>query len=108
MPNRIITLISPIQWMEKPLTKVELREPKGSDYLDNGEPRIAARNSDGTAYWVEDKVAIKRYLDACMVTEGGAHLLRELSLADIRQVWEGLLLFFSDADQAISEKSSTL
>lgn len=79
------------------ITSVRLKEPTGGQYLDNGEPRILAQNADGTMFWVEDKTAIRAYLSGCVDHGNAGHVLRLMSIRDIRALREGLFGFFSAA-----------
>lgn len=107
MAIRKITLVEPFTWHDKRLTEVSIREPRGSDYVALGEPRILVRNSDGAAYWVEQTAVISGYLDRLIDADGGSAVLREMALADAIQIKDALLGFFIDADQAISSKNRT-
>lgn len=98
--SKTIPLLKPIEMHGKFVKEVVLKEPTGRNYLDFGEPRILARNIDATVYWVEDKIAIKSYLEACIEHEAGAHLIALLGLADVRRLKDAVLAFFTEADQA--------
>ena len=75
-------------------TEITIREPTGGEFLDFGEPRIYSRTKDGAFFGVEDKEVIAQYLNVCIVNDGGTHLLRLLSVKDIRAVKVALFLFF--------------
>lgn len=92
--NVKIALKQPVEMHGQTCAEIEIREPTGGQYLDFGEPLILV-NSAGGLFQTEDKAAIGKYLDACVANEGGAHLLRLLSLQDARAVKEALLGFFT-------------
>jgi hypothetical protein len=102
-----IDLIDPIVWPDKPLNQLILKEPTGGLYSDLGEPRILVRNIDGAGYYVEQVELIRKYLDACLDIDGGASVLRMLSLADAMRIKAALFDFFTDADVAISSRNKT-
>ncbi len=102
MKKQTITLRQPVTLHDKRITELTFREPSGGQYLDIGEPRMLARNVDGTLYWVEDREAIKRYVDACVDHEFGGPIIRILGLADAKLAKDTVLGFFTTADQETS------
>lgn len=101
MSAKTIVLSKPIEMHGDIIKEIKLKEPTGSQYLSYGEPRILARNSDATVYWVEDRVSIRSYLDVCIDHEMGSHLIPLLTLADVRRAKDAILSFFTEADQEI-------
>lgn len=102
-----LKLIHPVEIHDVVVEEIVIREPTGRQYLAIGEPRMLARNADGTAYQVEDQTAIRAYIEGCVVegkdTPGVTQLL---SLTDVRRVKDAVLGFFIDADLAIFAASS--
>lgn len=97
MASRTIKLTSPIQWHGETLTTLTLKEPRGRDYIDLGEPRLIVRMTDGGFYLVEQPAVIKAYLDRCIDHEAGDFLLTPLSLTDAQNLKSALFDFFSSA-----------
>jgi hypothetical protein len=95
--TRTIKLVTPISWHGATLTLLTLKEPRGRDYIDLGEPRLMVRMSDGSSYFVEQTHIVKAYLDRCIDHEAGDFLLSLLSLADAQNLKAALLDFFSPA-----------
>ena len=100
--STLIKLKEPVFLHDQHITELRFREPTGGQYLDIGEPRMLARNVDGTLYWVEDREAIKRYVDACLDHEFGGPIIRLLGLADAKLAKDTVLGFFTTADQETS------
>lgn len=91
-----IALSQPIEAHGKRFAELTLRAPTGAEYLKHGEPRILARNNDGTVYWVEVPQAIAAYVEACLAaTPDGDQILPRLTLADARALKEAVLGFFA-------------
>lgn len=91
-----VKLADPIEVHGKRVAELSLRAPTGAEYLRHGEPRILARNADGTVYWVEVPSAISAYIEACLsATPDGDQITPRLSLADARAVKETVLGFFA-------------
>lgn len=97
MTTRTIKLAQPIPWNGQTLTTLTLKEPKGRDYIELGEPRVAVRLPDGGFYLVEPPPIIKAYLDRCIDHEGGDFLVSLLSLADAQALKHALFDFFHPA-----------
>jgi hypothetical protein len=108
MTNKTIQLKKPIELAGGEIVKeVQIKEPIGALYIEHGDPRMLVKNADQALYWVEDRAAIKGYLEACILNQAGQpdpFLLRLMSLADIKRVKDVLLSFFTIADEAIYEK----
>jgi hypothetical protein len=99
-----IELSRPASLHNKDIKSLVLKEPTGGAYLDHGEPRLFVQNVNGSWFWVEDKGAVKAYLDACLDHENGAAVLRLMTLPDVRKVKEALFGFFRDIAPTTSEK----
>ncbi len=85
-----------------------VREPTGGLYLDHGEPVEAQRTAAGEAVVIENREAIRAYVEACVTFEGetdAGAILPQLALPDIRAVKTAVLDFFRVA--GTSEPSST-
>jgi hypothetical protein len=107
MTNKIIQLKRPIELAGETVKEVQIKEPTGSLYIEHGDPRMLVKNADQALYYVEDRGAIKGYLEACILNPAGQpdpFLLRVMSLADVKNVKEALLSFFTAADEAIYKK----
>lgn len=95
--TRTIKLTSPISFHSETLTTLTLKEPKGRDYIDLGEPRIGVRMADGGYYLVEQTHIVKAYLDRCIDHEAGDFLIALLTLTDAQNLKAALFDFFSPA-----------
>ncbi len=71
---------------------IEIKEPTGSLLLMHGEPAEWVFTRDRTPVRIENKDAIRGYLEACC--EPGTELLSQLGVVDFRAVKEVLLGFF--------------
>lgn len=89
--------------MRVPLTKtyeahsktydaIEVKEPTDSMLLIHGEPVEWVFTRERNPVRIENKEAIRAYLEACC--EPGVELLSQLNVADFRSVKEALLGFF--------------
>jgi hypothetical protein len=98
--------------MRVPLTKtydvfgkaydaIEVKEPTGSLLLIHGEPAEWMFTKDRTPVRIENKDAIRGYLEACC--EPGPELLSQLGVVDFRAVKEALLSFFERPKQTDTE-----
>lgn len=101
--SKTIQLKNPILWHDKQLSEVTLREPTAADYFAIGELANPMRRKDGSTIMVEDVGAISAYVERCLITEGGAHLLPIMSLADGMEVRAAIVDFFSIARQGASK-----
>jgi hypothetical protein len=99
MTTRTIKLSSPITWHGETLTTLTLKEPKGRDYIELGEPRLGVRMADGGYYMVEQTHLVKAYLDKCIDHEGGNFLIALMSLADAQALKAALFDFFAPATE---------
>jgi hypothetical protein len=105
MPVTVLTLLHPFEAFGAIVSEVEINEPRASDYLELGEPRIFARTPDGSFYAIEDIGVVKQYLARCVSKKDyhGKDMPRVesmMALADIRRARETLIGFFSDAAPA--------
>ena len=107
MADKTILLDAPFEMFGKTVSEVILREPTGGDLFDLGEPTQVARAPDGTLYVVEFGSVIKQYAARLLRHDGGENALKLMSLQDGKKLKSAILGFFTDADQAIMEKSST-
>ncbi|SCM73370.1 conserved hypothetical protein [uncultured Pleomorphomonas sp.] len=71
---------------------IEVKEPTGSLLLIHGEPAEWVFTKDRTPVRIENKDAIRGYLEACC--EPGVELVSQLGVVDFREVKETLLGFF--------------
>jgi len=97
-------LSSPFEAFGETVTSVEIREPRGADYLELGEPRIYSRTPDGSIYAIHDMPVIKKYLERCVFKsdrrgERIPTVESFMSLADIRKATMVLLGFFSEEEK---------
>ncbi len=89
-----VKLTEPVLWHDRQLTELTLREPRARDFFAFGEPMTWARTGDGNAVSVENPDVIGRYLDACIVHEGGSALLGLVGLTDAFALKDAVLGFF--------------
>lgn len=85
-------------------------EPTGGLYLDHGEPVEAQRTAAGEPVVIENREAIRAYIEACVTFEGEAEpapILRQLALVDIRAVKGAVLDFFKVAGTSGSSSTSS-
>lgn len=108
MPKTIkIKLKDPFPGHNGMVNEVELREPRGRDFIELGEPYAYARADKGLIVHAENEPAIKGYLDRCFVSPDALLAMANLSLVDMMDVKEGLLSFFADARLARSVDASS-
>jgi hypothetical protein len=102
MPKTImVKLLDRIDWHNFPVIEVEIKEPTGALFATLGEPRVAVQLPGGAGYWVEQTAILSRYADQCIAHEGGADLIRLMSLRDVMQVKDTILGFFLEARDEI-------
>jgi hypothetical protein len=104
MATKMLKLNAPIELHGKTISELVFKEPTGAQYLDLGEPWIIARTKDGSSYGAENDGVIKKYVETCVQGDDGPIVLTLLGFADARRAKGIVLSFFSDADQATSEK----
>jgi hypothetical protein len=108
MPNKFIDLTNPITLHGQVIKRLELREPRGGEYVSIGEPRVLVYNPSGSGYWVEQPGALAQYMEKCIVNSDlGADLIKLLSLDDAIELKEETLGFFVDAAARRAAKKST-
>lgn len=108
MPNKIVMLSNPIMLHGKSIDRIELREPRGGDFVLIGEPRVLVYNPSGSGYWVEQPGVIGQYMEKCIVNSDlGADLISLLSLDDAIALKEETLGFFVDAAERRAARKST-
>ncbi len=73
---------------------IELREPTVNDYLDIGEVYRFVPAPDGNAYPMEDRDALKRYIERLIVKPADQLLLSGLPLSVGRDLRGAVLGFF--------------
>ncbi len=107
MPNIALELSEPVELFGERVSEIEIKEPRASDYLELGEPRIFARTPDGSFYAIEDVGVVKAYLSRCISKKDSAGkempnqgLIAMMALSDIRRAREALISFFSDVAPA--------
>jgi len=88
-------------------TEVVLREPRGRDYIELGEPFAYARADKGLLVHAENDQAIKGYLERCIEEPDCLLAMSQLSLADMMAVKDALLGFFADARLTRSASTSS-
>lgn len=77
---------------DKKVSSIEVKEPTGSMLLIHGEPVEWVFTRDRNPVRIENKEAIRAYLEACC--EPSIEVLSQLNVADFRAVKEALLGFF--------------
>ena len=107
MSGITLELSKPFEAFGEMVHDVEIAEPRASDYLELGEPRIFARTPDGSFYAIEDIGTLKQYLSRCISKKDSAGkempnqgLIAMMALSDIRRAREAVLGFFSDVAPA--------
>ena len=81
-------------------TEVVLREPRGIDFVELGEPFSYARADKGLVVHAENDVAIKGYLERCVVEPDWQIVWGQATLLDMIQIKDALFGFFASARQA--------
>lgn len=77
---------------DRKVSSIDVKEPTGSMLLIHGEPVEWVFTRERNPVRIENKEAIRAYLEACC--EPGVELLSQLNVADFRSVKEVLLGFF--------------
>jgi hypothetical protein len=75
-----------------PVLAIEVREPTGAQLLVHGEPWEVAQTATGGSVVIENREAVKAYLEACC--DPGIDVLAQLSVQDFRAVKAALQGFF--------------
>lgn len=110
MPKSVtIKLKNPIVGHGGQVTEVTLREPKGFEYVELGEPISYAMAKDGLVVHAQNNEAIKGYLGYCLSAQGADALLFEsqLSLVDAMAIKAALLDFFGGAQSQLAKPSAS-
>lgn len=103
-----IKLKNPIVGHGGQVTEVTLREPKGFEYVELGEPISYAMAKDGLVVHAQNNEAIRGYLGYCLSAQGAdALLLEQLSLVDMMEIKAALLDFFGGAQSQRSKPSAS-
>lgn len=85
-------------------------EPTGRLYLDFGEPYEVQRTAAGERVVIENREAIRGYVEACVSFEGEAEaeaILGQLALADIRAVKDAVVDFFGVGGTSAGSSTSS-
>lgn len=117
MPKTVtIKLREPLVGHGGQVTELIVKEPKGRDFLELGEPHSYARaGKDGLVVHTENDAAVQGYFERCVGTAKGPKdlpladpilILDQLCLADAIAVKEAILSFFMDARLAFSAAPS--
>jgi hypothetical protein len=105
MKTITIQLRDPITGHGGRITTVGVREPNGREYTQFGDPFVYARTDAKVMVSAENDIAIKSYIEHCIVPPEGADVLlimSQLSLIDMMRVKETVLGFFLGARQELS------
>ncbi len=100
-----ITLRDPFDGHGGKITTVGVREPNGREYAQYGDPFVYARTDAKVAVSAENDIAIKHYIEHCIVPPPGADVLlfmSQLSLIDMMAVKETVLGNFLGARMMLS------
>lgn len=108
MAAKTLELLQPFEAFGETVRAIEILEPRASDYLELGEPRIFARTPDGSFYAIEDIGVVKQYLTRCIHKKDSKgldmpNLGAFMALSDIRRAREAVLGFFSDVAPATEQ-----
>ena len=107
-PLKRLNFCSPSRPSARRFAPSRYSEPRASDYLELGEPRIFARTPDGSFYAIEDIGVVKQYLTRCIHKKDSKgldmpNLGAFMALSDIRRAREAVLGFFSDVAPATEQ-----
>jgi hypothetical protein len=110
---KVVSLAEPVEWFDKRVSSVTVREPKASHLMRFGEPQITVFAQGGAAQVFRDD-AVSSYLDALLslngsdpVDGGGSAFFSKLSLQDGIAVRDALHDFFIEARLANVSKKPT-
>lgn len=96
-----VKLSEPLVTHAGALSAVVLREPTASEYWENGEPTRWAYNPEGIGFRVENDMAIKAYIESCLIEPADKLLLGQIkSLKDGMAIKKAVLDFFQAAQTA--------
>lgn len=114
MAGHAIELTAPVEWFEKSIARVYLREPKARHLFKYGEPRFPVMQNDGASYFVERDDVVSRYIEDLLSLDGDAPVdggasafMGQLSLQDGIALRDALFVFFTDARAATFRKKPT-
>jgi hypothetical protein len=106
MKTTTIELVDPrLDHDEARVTSVTLREPRGADYYAHGAPFMRVDRPDGSVIMLENREAIRAYLQVC-ADERSRPVLDSLSLTDAEALKDALLNFFVEARRARTNSTS--
>lgn len=111
MPKTVtVKLENPIVTHGGQKSEVILREPRGVDFIELGEPFSYARAGKGLVVHAENDQAIKGYLERCIVEPDCLLVMNQASLRDMINLKDALFSFFSDArsDRLANTSNSSL
>jgi hypothetical protein len=94
MTDKTITLSRPITTHEGQVSTITVREPKGKDFFELGDPTTLVRTQHGLAEIRNDGV-IEAYINRCVSVEA-ALLANQLNLRDAMAVRDAVLDFFRE------------
>lgn len=99
-----IKLSEPVELFGRKLSEVILKEPTGWMAATLGEPRVMVFSGATGGYYVEREDVVAKYLEKCIDAEGGADLLKLVSLIDLLKIKGALFDFFTEAEAAIASE----
>jgi hypothetical protein len=97
MASKKVVLEKSVQWFDRVVREIEIREPTCAEFIDLGEPKIWARSADGGIFAIEQSAVVKQYLDRCLNIENGSAIFGILSLKDGQAIKGAFFGFFTDA-----------
>ncbi len=98
MPKTVtVKLENPIVAHGGQKSEVILREPRGVDFIELGEPFCYARADKGLVVHAENDQAIKGYLERCIVEPDYLLVMSQATLRDMILIKENLFDFFVGA-----------
>ena len=78
---------------DEAIKAVRLKEPTADDYFDFGEPMEIQRTEDGLPVVIENRVALKGYIERCLVGIDIA-IVGTFAMEDGRRIRNAMLDFF--------------
>jgi hypothetical protein len=106
--TKTIELLEPkLDHDETRITQITLREPKGEEYYEHGAPFTRVDRADGSIIMLENREAIRAYLQLC-VDERSRPILKSLSLSDAEALKDALIDFFAEARRARMNSTNSL
>lgn len=95
-----VPLVKPIVTHEGNVTEIILREPKGRDFLELGEPWVWTKGPGGESVSTPVPDVIAAYVERCVDASVPSLILGQLGLSDGMRVRQALLDFFPAAVRA--------